>query len=137
MAKKGGKKAKRGKKGGNISTTRELVLKDESQEYGQVVKMLGDGRLLAFCFDGKERICHIRGKMKKRIWIQLGDIILISLRDFQDNKADVIMKYWDEEARQLKNSGQLPMNAKINEGTEIDDEPNDCDEDIEFDVDAI
>jgi hypothetical protein len=35
-------------------------------------------------------------------------IILISLRDFQDGKADVIMKYSSDEARQLKSYGELP-----------------------------
>ena len=49
--------------------------------------MLGNGRLEAFCFDGKTRLCHIRGKMRKRIWIGVGDFILLALREFQDRKA--------------------------------------------------
>ena len=56
-------------------------------EYAQVKKMLGNGRLEAFCFDGKTRLCHIRGKMRKRIWIGVGDFILLALREFQDRKA--------------------------------------------------
>jgi hypothetical protein len=28
--------------------------------------MLGNGRLEAYCFDGKPRQCHIRGKMRKK-----------------------------------------------------------------------
>eukprot|EP00965_Chrysotila_dentata_P149501 4936694-Pleurochrysis_carterae.AAC.1 len=31
--------------------------------------MLGNGRLEAFCFDGVNRLCHIRGKLRKRVWI--------------------------------------------------------------------
>merc|ERR1712032_1575500 len=68
----------------------------DGQEYAQVKKMLGNGRLEAFCFDGKTRLCHIRGKMRKRIWIGVGDFILLALREFQDRKADVILKYTDE-----------------------------------------
>jgi initiation factor 1A len=34
-----------------------------------------------------------------QVWINQGDIILISLRDFQDDKADVIVKYTSDEAR--------------------------------------
>jgi hypothetical protein len=45
--------------------------------------MLGNGQLEAKCFDGKTRMCHIRGKMKKKVWVNQGDIILLSLRDFQ------------------------------------------------------
>merc|ERR1719480_257126 len=54
------------------------------------------------CFDGTKRLCHIRGKMRKKVWVNLGDIVLISLRDYQDQKADVIMKYNSDEARRLK-----------------------------------
>ena len=61
--------------------------------------MLGNGRLEAMCFDGEKRLAHIRGKMRKKVWINQGDIILLSLREFQDNKADVIVKYTADEAR--------------------------------------
>ncbi len=33
------------------------------------------------------------GKMRKKVWIAQGDIILVGLRDYQDEKADVIMKF--------------------------------------------
>jgi translation initiation factor 1A len=53
--------------------------------------------------------------MRKKVWINQGDIILLSLRDFQDDKGDVILKYTADEARALKSYGELPENAKINE----------------------
>ena len=84
-------------------------------EYAQVVKMLGNGRLEALCFDGEKRLAHIRGKLRKKVWINQGDIILLSLRDYQDEKGDVILKYSADEARSLKAYGELPENAKINE----------------------
>lgn len=61
-------------------------------EYAQVLKMLGNGRLEALCFDGSKRLAHIRGKLRKKVWINQGDIILLSLRDYQDEKGDVILK---------------------------------------------
>lgn len=36
-------------------------------EYAQVIKMLGNGRLEALCFDGVKRLCHIRGKLRKKV----------------------------------------------------------------------
>jgi len=111
---KGGKNRRRGKNE-NESEKRELVFREDGQEYAQVVKMLGNGRLEALCFDGVRRLCHIRGKLRKKVWINQSDIILIGLRDFQDNKADVILKYTPDEARNLKLYGELPENAKINE----------------------
>jgi len=100
-----------------------------------VTKMLGNGRLEALCFDGETRLCHIRGKLRKKVWINTGDIILVGLRDFQDNKADVIMKYNVEEARSLKAYGELPDTAKINE-TDGFGEGEDGVE-FDFDDDAI
>lgn len=83
-------------------------------EYAQVTKMLGNGRLEAMCFDGVKRLCHIRGKLRKKVWINQGDIILIGLRDYQDAKADVILKYTSDEARNLKTYGEFPETGKCN-----------------------
>lgn len=67
----------------------------------------------------------------RQVWINQGDIVLLSLRDFQDDKADVIQKYSSDEARKLKQYGELPETAKINEGpTEEDGEGLDV---VEFD----
>lgn len=64
--------------------------------------MLGNGRLETYCFDGKVRLGHIRGKLKKKVWIMTGDIVLVGVRDFQDNRCDVIYKYTPDEVRALK-----------------------------------
>nr|CAB3241521.1 eukaryotic translation initiation factor 1A, X-chromosomal [Phallusia mammillata] len=124
---KGGKNRRRGKNE-NDREKRELVFKEDGQEYAQVIKMLGNGRLEALCFDGQKRLCHIRGKLRKKVWINQSDIILIGLRDYQDHKADVIMKYTADEARNLKLYGELPDSAKINDTFAQDDE-----NDITFD----
>ncbi|KAK4748264.1 hypothetical protein SAY87_014850 [Trapa incisa] len=54
--------------------------------------------------------------MHKKAWIATGDIIRISLCDYEDDKADVIFKYMPDEARLLKAYGELPQNTRINEG---------------------
>jgi len=126
---KGGKNRRRGKNE-NENEKRELVFKEDGQEYAQVTKMLGNGRLEASCFDGEKRLCHIRGKLRKKVWINTGDIILLGLRDYQDKKADVILKYTADEARNLKAYEELPEYAKINENAGMEDEG---DENITFD----
>merc|ERR1719153_398100 len=82
------------------------------------------------CFDGTKRLCHIRGKMRKKVWVGQGDIILVGLRDYQDAKADVILKYSSDEARNLKSYGEFPETVKINETVTFGGEGDD---DIEFD----
>lgn len=93
---------------------RELILKEEGQEYAKVVRMLGNGRLEAECQDGKQRLGHIRGKMRKKVWINQGDVILLSLRDYQDEKGDVIQKYNPDETRDLRTQGEISF-TQIND----------------------
>jgi len=127
---KGGKNRRRGKNE-NESEKRELLFKEDEQEYAQVTKMLGNGRLEAMCFDGVKRLCHIRGKLRKKVWINQGDIILVGLRDYQDTKADVIFKYTPDEARNLKTYGEFPESVRINDTVTFVE--GDMDDEIEFD----
>lgn len=110
---KGGKNRRRGKN--DNEEKRDLQFKDEGQVYAQVLKMLGNGRLEAQCFDGVKRLAHIRGKLRKKVWISTGDIVLLGLRDFQDTKCDVILRYTPEEARSLKAYNELPDSTRIND----------------------
>lgn len=128
---KGGKNRRRGKNEGEEK--REIQVKEEGQEYAQITKILGGCNFEAQCFDKVVRTCHARGKMRKRVWINLQDIVLISLRDFQDGKADVIVRYTAEEARRLKAMGELPSTTAINEATSADNEDEAC----TFDFDEI
>lgn len=84
------------------------------------MKMLGNGRLEAMCLkDNQKRLCHIRGKLRKKVWINTTDVILIGLRDFQDDKADVILKYTPDEARQLKLRGEIPEHVNITDTSQF------------------
>uniref|UniRef100_A0A7S2WRV7 Eukaryotic translation initiation factor 4C n=1 Tax=Rhizochromulina marina TaxID=1034831 RepID=A0A7S2WRV7_9STRA len=133
---KGGKNRRRGKND-NEESKRQLEFKEPGQEYSQVVRMLGNGRCECYCFDGQTRLGHIRGKMRKKVWVSAGDIVLVGLREFQDDKVDIIHKYNADEARNLKTYGELPETARINEtavdlamegGDEVDDIGIDFDE---------
>lgn len=132
---KGGKNRKRGKNE-NEDEKRELVYREDGQEYAQVLRMLGNGRLEAQCMDNKKRLCHIRGKMRKKVWVGQGDIILVGLREYQDEKADVILKYTADEARLLKMYGELPETIRVND-TDIILEGEDKENQEFFDFDDI
>ena len=120
---KGGKNRKRGTNK-NEPDKRDLILKEEGQEYGQVIKMLGNGRLEVYCFDGVRRLGVICGKMRKKSWVSNGDVVLVGLRDFQDSKCDVIMKYLGDEAKKLQKMGEIPEHIKAN-GEDDDTQQND------------
>ncbi len=82
--KKGGKNYKKGK---HVSEDPVVFEKQEDQMYGRILKLLGGCNALVYCNDGRERLCHNRGSMRKKVWLGTGDIVLISLRDFDDNAS--------------------------------------------------
>ena len=118
---KGGKKSRRGSNK-DTGFTRELLIKEDGQEYAQITKILGNGRFECKCFDGQSRIGKVRGKMNKRVWIELGNLVLIGLRDYQDDKGDIFHKFNEEESRKLKNLGELPSEFITKDIKEIEDD---------------
>ncbi len=116
---KGGKKFKKGKKSRGFNDKKQLIKKDpeESQEYAQVVNPKGNGRFELLCCDGgKERLGTVCGKMRKRVWVNRGDLVMISKWEgmTDDTKCSIIHKYSEDEARRLLKEKELPPNFKLN-----------------------
>jgi len=75
--------------------------------------------------------------MRKKIWINVGDIVLIGIREFQGTKGDIIFKYSSIQARHLKAYGELPSNIHINEnvqGNPGEDDNQNLDEGFDFEL---
>ncbi|MDH5754356.1 MAG: translation initiation factor eIF-1A [Candidatus Bathyarchaeota archaeon] len=88
----------------------EMVLPVANDVLGIAVKLLGFDRVLVKCQDGHERLCRIRGKMKRRVWIREGDVVLISPWDFQsDKRGDVIWRYTRSQAEWLRKKGYVTI----------------------------
>ena len=89
---------------------KNIVLPATTDVLCVVTKLLGFERLRVKCQDGHERICRIRGKMKRRVWVRQGDIVLVSPWDFQsDSRGDVIWRYTRNQAAWLKRKGYLTL----------------------------
>lgn len=87
-----------------------IVMPAPSDVLGIAVKLLGFDRVLVKCQDGHERLCRIRGKMKRRVWIRQGDVVLVSPWDFQsDKKGDLIWRYTRSQADMLRKKGMLTI----------------------------
>ncbi len=86
----------------------ELILPSEHDVLGVATKLLGFDRILVKCQDGHERLCRIRGKMKRKVWIRLGDIVLVSPWDFQtDTRGDIVVRYTKSQVEILRRRGLL------------------------------
>ena len=134
----GGKARRRGK--GDFSLdNRELVFKEDGQEYALVTKMLGGTNVKVTKSDGTECVAHIRGSFRKKVYIIPGDLVLLGIRDFQQDKADVIYKYTNDEQRMLKSYGEIDDNLLKNGGSVVGGATEDGNNDItvEFSIDDI
>ena len=122
--KKGGKKHKRNKKQDD-TFEKTLRLKEEGQEYAQVIKCLGNCRFNVLCFDGKERMATMCGTMRKRRFINQDNIVLVSLRDWQDSKCDIIDNYDENLVRKMKDKGLVPDSIKLDVDKQYSDDDDD------------
>jgi translation initiation factor 1A len=88
----------------------EMLYPSKNDVLGVAVKLLGYDRVLVKCQDGHERLCRIRGKMKRRVWIREGDVVLVSPWDFQsESRGDLIWRYTRAQAQTLRQKGFLTV----------------------------
>jgi translation initiation factor 1A len=115
----GGKNYKKSKQTGSV--VKPFIDRQPDQQYARILRNLGGRNMLVYCNDNKIRLCHICGAMKKFNWLAIGDIVLISLRDFEKKpeagstdryeKGDILAKYDSEHLGKLK---KLPdINQKL------------------------
>ncbi len=93
----------------------DLQTKEPDQEYAKAIKILGGGRMEVSCFDGIMRLGHIRGSFRNRKELSIGDILLVGLRDFQDSKCDILVRYSPEDKRYLQSIGEIPDDSELND----------------------
>ena len=78
------------------------------QTFGILEQRLGGSRMKVRCLDGKNRICRVPGRLKKRLWVREGDVLLIEPWMLGgDEKGDVIFKYNRNQAEWLRKNGHL------------------------------
>ena len=78
------------------------------QTFGILEQRLGGSRMRVRCLDGKTRICRVPGRLKKRLWVREGDLLLIEPWELSgEEKGDVIFKYQSNQVEWLRRKGYL------------------------------
>ena len=98
------------KKNFNTSKNSNYDINFECEEYGLVKKLLGNCRVNLICNSGDEVMGIIRGNMRKfnkRVLIDKGDIVVISKRDYQANKVDIVHKIPSDKYSEVLNSAHF------------------------------
>ena len=94
-----------------LKEQRALLLKEADTDYGIVTKKLGNGRFSIKIRDKDVigRLCgkFRKGSSKKDNWVDVDTVVLVGVRDFQENVVDIIYVYTQQEVRQLKKQGEI------------------------------
>jgi translation initiation factor 1A len=109
----------------NEAHLKELVLPQQGEVLGRVLKISGGNQVIVQCIDGETRACRIRGKMKRRMWIRERDIVLVAPWDFDPKHADIMWRYIKDHADWLQNNGYLDKPAEAKTATQAAPAPVD------------
>jgi len=87
---------------------RRTKLPRGNQVLGILERRVGGSRNIVRCMDGKTRNCRIPGRLKRRLWVREGDILLIEPWELSgDSKGDIIFKYKPTQISILRSRGLL------------------------------
>jgi len=89
--------------------SKEPPLPDENTVLCIAEKLLGGEHFIAKCLDGYRRMIRIPGRLRRRMWVREGDVVLVAPWEMQpERKADLIYRYTSDEARKLVEQGKIP-----------------------------
>lgn len=87
-----------------------------NQTLGILEQRLGGSRNRVRCLDAKTRICRIPGRLKRRLWVRPGDIVIVEPWEFGgDEKGDIIFKYNKTQVIFLRKKGYLKKIEDVDE----------------------
>ncbi len=74
---------------------------------GVIEQRLGGNKMMVNCTDGKIRNCRVPGRLKRKLWLRPGDVVIIQPWELDKEKGDVILKYKPNQVEWLKRKGYL------------------------------
>ena len=88
--------------------------KPKGEMYGVVRDISGGSRLRVFCEDERNRMVRIPGRLKKKMWVRVGDTVVIKKWPIQENKkADLVYRYTKTQKERLIRDGNIPEVLRI------------------------
>lgn len=76
---------------------------------GIVEQRLGGNKMFVACLDGKMRNCRVPGRLKRKLWLRPGDVVIVEPWELDKNKGDIILKYKPNQIEWLKKKGYLKI----------------------------
>ena len=85
-----------------------LPRRPRGEVFGIASQLLGAARIRVMCEDNVSRMGRITGKMKKKMWIREGDLLIVRPWGFQEGKADILFRYSRTQSQFLQRRNLLP-----------------------------
>ncbi len=98
-------------KNGEVQVTRAKIPRGE-EVIGVIEERLGGNKMRVNCFDDKTRVSRVPGRLKRRLWLRPGDIVLIEPWELDKTKGDIIFKYPSNQIEWLKRNGYIKTEKK-------------------------
>lgn len=112
--KKEHKKQKSKEEGSGEQVIHRIRTPVEGEVLGIALQMLGGSRVRVQCMDGVVRLCRIRGKIVKRLWIREDDIVLVApWEGLQSDRGDIVHRYTKTQAVWLEKNGYLSLDREF------------------------
>lgn len=88
----------------------------KDQMVGRILRLLGNLNATVYCQDNKQRLCKICRSIKKAVRFDVGDVVLISLRDCEvstaeldkgvrGSRGDILDRFHPKQFKELKEDG--------------------------------
>jgi len=90
-----------------------LPRRPRGEVFGIASQLLGAARIQVMCEDGVSRMGRITGKMKKKMWIRAGDLLIVRPWGFQEGKADILFRYSRTQSQYLARRNLLPASMNL------------------------
>jgi len=74
---------------------------------GIIDERLGGNKMRVSCLDGKNRVSRVPGRLKRKLWLRPGDVVIVEPWELDHSKGDVIFKYPSNQIEWLKRNGFL------------------------------
>jgi len=100
-----------------------LPRRNRGEVFGIASQLLGAARIRVMCEDNVSRMGRITGKMKKKMWIREGDLLILRPWGFQEGKTDILFRYSRTQSQYLSRRNLLPASMNVFYTTDSTPEP--------------
>lgn len=84
-----------------------VKLPRDKEVLGILDQRVGASRMLIRCLDGKSRNCRVPGRLRRKLWLREGDVVIVLPWEFDNERGDVLFKYNPSQIAWLRNKGYL------------------------------